>query len=82
LSFGYAMEAIHIAGLHTAGIDALLADVPMPGISGMEGAKQIADLNTGMLIFFASARISRKERIATEPYWMPLYSKAVWAGIT
>lgn len=54
-------EAIHIASSHPRTIDLLLTDLEMPGTSGLDCAKAIADMRPGICILCMSGGISVEE---------------------
>jgi two-component system, cell cycle sensor histidine kinase and response regulator CckA len=54
-------DAIHIARSYPDSIDLLITDIEMPGMSGLESAKEIAALKSGLRILVMSAGMSRQE---------------------
>jgi CheY-like chemotaxis protein len=55
-------DAIHIVRSYPDSIDLLITDIEMPGMSGLESAKEIAALKSGLRILLMSAGMSRQER--------------------
>jgi len=47
-------EALHVAGTHAGKIDLLLTDVIMPGMNGIELAKEIGSLQPDLVTVFMS----------------------------
>ena len=54
-------EAIHIVLKFSSRVDLLLTDIEMPGMNGMELAKEVVALKRGIRIVYMSAGMTEEE---------------------